>query len=125
MKTNTESVMQAFENLLEGILSQPFSEEDALVWMILLHTHQFCLQNGTSETCLAALTQRSAAEVIAHFWPDRSDRRSDYSYWYALYNRRGAFEDLTQVPSSLLAGLVQCRDRLAKNPQIRAIVEDE
>ena len=126
MKTKTIPVMQTFEELLGTILKQPFSEEDALVWMILLHTHQIYLQDRSRpETHLAALTQRGAAEVVAHFWPDRSDERSNYWYWYRLYNTKTPFEDLSQVPPNLMARLVQFRDLLAKNPQIQAIVEEE
>ena len=133
MKTISIPVMQTFEELLGTILKQPFSEEDALVWMILLHTHQFCLRNlaaepeGTNqrETRLAPLTQRCAGEVIAHFWPDRSDERANYYYWYKLYNTKTPFEDLTELSPNLMARLVQFRDLLAKNPQIQAIVEEE
>jgi hypothetical protein len=126
-------VIRTYQELLEDILKQPFSEQDALVWMILLHTHKFCLQDltpgaeGTDQTDarLAALTRRSAGEVIAHFWPDRSDERASYYYWYWLYSSKTPFEDLSEVPANLMARLVKCRDLLAKNPRIRAIEEDE
>ncbi len=132
MKT-TKKTFQLYKELVTSILKQPFSEEDALVWMILFHTHQICLQNSTNgtqgtdhlETRLAPLTQRAAGEVIAHFWPDRSDKRANYYYWYWLYNTKTPFEDLSQVPPNLLTRLNQFRNLLAKDPQVRAVVEDD
>jgi hypothetical protein len=70
----------AKEELLRNAIRGGLSEEDALLWMVLLHTHEIHLQPGTLEdlngenvVVLSPDTQRGAAAVIAALWRKRSD----------------------------------------------------
>jgi hypothetical protein len=120
-------------DLLESIVKAPLTEEDALLWMILLHTHQIHLRaspaaNGsnieTQSEILCPLTHRGAAEVIARVWPDRADERGKYTFWYRQYNTRTPYEDLSQVPREMMPRLFELRNLVARDPRVRAVVED-
>lgn len=119
--------------LLGSVLKGRLTEDDALLWMVLLHTHAIHLRpilqsvNGVpgSGEVLPAETQRGAAEVIAELWPDRHDERADPSYWYWQFNVRTPYELLNEVPRELRARLLQLRDLLAQDPRVAAVVEED
>jgi hypothetical protein len=122
--------------LLRSVLPGPLTEEDALLWMVLLHTHTIHLRPGVlsnhsngkqaEETVvLAAETQRGAASDIAALWPDRTDERSNYAYWYFQYNIRTPYEALDAVPEDQRIRLLELRSFLASDPRVAAIVEEE
>jgi hypothetical protein len=120
-------------DLLESILKAPLTEEDALLWMILLHTHHIHLRassaaNGSNledrAEILGPLTHRGAAEVIAGLWPDRADERGKYTFWYQQYNTRTPYEDLSQVPQEMMPRLFELRNLVAQDPRVRTVVED-
>src|SRR5216683_865871 len=108
----------AKQELLRRLTNGRLTEDDALNWMILLHTHQIHLQPGTladlsanggsgEGPVLAAETQRGAAEVIASLWPDRADERANYVYWYRQYNTRTPHEVLENVPQDRLTRVLE------------------
>jgi hypothetical protein len=126
----------AKEELLRRVIGGGLTEDDALSWMILLHTHQIRLEPGTLDgdqgaahagepPALGAETQRGAAKVVAALWPDRNDRRADYAYWYSQYNTRTPYEVLSDVPQDRLARVLDFRRALAAEPQVAAVVEEE
>src|SRR5438046_2116561 len=101
MKT-IPTIESAHEDLLRGVLREPLTEADALLWMVLLHTHTIRLRPGAVREWrgeeaagpveLAAQTQRGVASVMAALWPDRSDERANYIYWYWQYNTQVPYE---------------------------------
>jgi hypothetical protein len=119
--------------LLRSVLPEPFTEEDALLWMVLLHTHAIHLRpdalsrcgNGEPIAVLAAETQRGAAGVIAALWPDRADERADYVYWSFQYQARTPFEVLEEVPEDQRARLLELRHLLAGDPRVAAVVAED
>ncbi len=124
------------KELLSDVTKGQLTEEDALSWMILLHTHEIHMHLGSlangfndeSESTMKVLpaeTQRSVAKIVAAVWPDRSDRvRCDYTYWYWLYNTQTPYEDLGDVPKDRLARVLKLRDALAQDPRVAAVVEE-
>jgi hypothetical protein len=121
-------------DLLKDCLSGPLTEADALLWMVLLHTHQIRLQpdaiaggNGGILT-FAAITQRHAAEILASLWADLkrdSGERSRYAYWYCRYNKETPFEVLSHVPDTLLPRLVELRAMLAHDSRVAAVEPED
>jgi hypothetical protein len=113
-------------NALDGKLS----EEDAFMWMVLLHTHEIHLRPGVladrpAVCCLAALTQRHAASVIAELWPDRKDsQRTEYVYWYVSYCGRMP-QVLSALPPEMLPRLFALHDALSADPRVTAVVEED
>ena len=64
------------------VLGTAPDDDEALALMIVLHHHRMRLAGGE----VRALTQRSAAGVVADAWPDRTDPlRTDYLHWYARF----------------------------------------
>lgn len=123
----------AHQELLCSVLKRPLTEEDALLWMTLLHTHTIRLRPealsrngalGASEV-LPPETQRGAAELIAALWPDRHDERAGYLYWYWQYNTKTPYEVLDDVPAELRPRLLQLRDLLAQEPRVIAVTEED
>ena len=124
------------EELVRSAIQEPLTDETALSWMVLLHTHEIHFRAGTlldddgtsnSETVIiAALTQRGVAHVVAALWPDRTDKdRCDYVHWYWEFNVKGPYEVLSDVPQDRLESVLRLRDILAKDPRVLAVVEEE
>jgi len=125
------------KELLSSLMQEPLTEEEALLWMVLLHTHEIhihprtlavhCADAGTGDAIvLPADTQRGAAHVIASLWHDRTDhQRCDYAYWYWQYNTRTPYAMLSDVPKEQLARLLALRDTLTKHPRVIAVVEEQ
>ncbi len=104
------------------------TEDEALLWMVLLHTHAVHLRPGVvadEPVILHPETQRGAAQVIADLWPNREDERAGYIFWYSLYNTRTPFEVLEAVPRDLMPQLVRLRNTLAQDPRVAAVVEED
>src|SRR5262245_2740579 len=107
------------------------TERDLLCLMILFHTHRIgfrrpILPERADVMDLAALTQRSAAMIAADAWFDRSDtERTDYRYWYHLFNSSGAYELMEDVPPDLCDKILTIKARLLQHPDIASVeVED-
>jgi hypothetical protein len=126
----------AHEELARRAIQEPLTDETALSWMVLLHTHEIHFRAGTildddgstnSETLiLLAATQRGVAEVIAALWPDRTDKdRCNYVHWYWEFNLKGPYEVLSDVPPELLESVLRLRDILAQDPRVIAVIEEE
>ncbi|HZT78783.1 MAG TPA: hypothetical protein VFA26_01055 [Gemmataceae bacterium] len=120
--------------LLRNCNPGPLAESDALLWMVLLHTHEIRLHPGIVTdgdrglVSFAALTQRHVASVIADLWAERKgdrDERSDYAYWYRLYNTQAPYETLADVPTSLLPRISELRGALAQAPGVAAVVPED
>jgi hypothetical protein len=110
------------------------TEADALLWMVLLHTHGIRLRPGVVTgadpglTEFPALTQRGAAGVVADLWADlkdRQDKRSDYTYWYHQYNSQVPYEVIGEVPDSLQPRLTELRDALARDSRIASVTPED
>ncbi len=104
--------------------------------MVLLHTHAIHLSSGAhandgadnqdgGTAFLHALTQREAASVIAALWPNRTDQRADYVYWYFQYNTRTPYEVFSDVPKELMTRLLEFRSTLAREPRVAAVIEED
>lgn len=122
--------------LLRSVLPGPLTEEDALLWMVLLHTHAihllpgvfFSSRNGERAEevkVLPAETQRGAASDIAILWPDRTDERASYVYWLRHYNLRTPYEVLDAVPEDQRTRLFELRHLLAGDPRVAAVIEED
>ena len=107
------------------------SEDEALAMMILLHTHHVWLKAPILEdrpgvADLAAITQRHAAEVIAAMWPDRSDRqRTDYGYWYYLFNTRTPYEVVEDIPQDWMVRVQRLREQLANSAAVKGLEPED
>jgi hypothetical protein len=106
------------------VLGDRPTEEEGLALMILLHTHRIELhaqglhdRAGVKE--MDAITQRHAAEVLAAAWPDKSDQqRTDYRYWYLLFNSQTPYEVVEDIPSAWATGIEVVRERLRQQPAV-------
>jgi hypothetical protein len=95
--------------------------------MILLHTHAIQLRPGVlgeEPVLLPAETQRGVAATIAALWPNRTDARGSYEYWYWQYNTRTPYEVLEDVPEHLMPRLREFRQALAQDARVSAVLEE-
>jgi hypothetical protein len=120
---------KAHRELLHDVISAQLTEEDALLWMVLIHTHEIHLRvpmlgDALGVTTLAPATQRQAASVIAALWPDRASQQAEYTFWYREYQLKTPYEDISDVPPHLLARLVQLREALLQDPRVASVVEE-
>lgn len=126
----------AKQELLRRVTQGRLTEDDALSWMVLLHTHQIQLQPGALENdspegmgagglVLPAETQRGAAAVIASLWHNREDERAGYTYWYWQYNTRTPYEVLADVPQERLARVLELGEALAREPDVASVVAED
>ncbi|TMQ35476.1 MAG: hypothetical protein E6K70_02000 [Planctomycetota bacterium] len=106
----------------------PMRDEDALLWMVLLHNYAIQFRPGTIDEDWAkvpALTQRHAATVLAALWPDRDENRASYEYWYFKYGSKTPYEVIESVPKDMMPRLLELRDKLSKDPRVAAIIEED
>jgi hypothetical protein len=107
------------------------TERDLLCLMILFHTHRIgfrrpILPERPDVMELAALTQRSAAMIAADAWFDRTDtERTDYAYWYHLFNKSGPYEVMEDVPPDLRDTILTIKARLLEHPDIASVEVEE
>jgi hypothetical protein len=118
------------EELLKPAIQKPLTEETALHWMILLHTHRIILSSPLLEdcpnvVCVRGLTQRGAAKLIAALWPDRNDIRATYEHWYWEFNTKGPCEMMDDVSDSVRDAILALRLRLLENPRVADVVEED
>jgi hypothetical protein len=120
--------------LVRSCVAGRLTEADALVWMVLLHTHTIRLQPGVVTgadpglTEFPALTQRGAAAVVADLWADLKDRQdkcSDYTYWYHQYNSQVPYEVIEDVPDSLQPRLAELREGLARDSRVASVAPED
>jgi hypothetical protein len=136
-------VKSAHKDLVASALDGPLVEEDALAWMVLLHTHVIRLRaeaveakwRGDQEAGTVILepdTQRGVAAVVAKLWKQthpgaprlpKADR-ANYVYWYWEFNTKVPYECWEDVPEELKPKLIELRDRLARNPHVVAVIPD-
>ena len=123
----------AREELLRNAIPDGLSEEDALLWMALLHTHEIHLRPGTLEeldssnvVVLPADTQRGVASVIAALWRKRSDPvRTNYVYWYNEYVRRTPYELFDSAPPAHKERIRQFREALTHDERVVAVQPED
>src|ERR1700722_13991939 len=128
--------------LTRSALSGRLSEEDALRWMVLSHTHEIHIRvdsvdgnwqrheyNGA--VVLHALTQRGVADVISQLWCQSKqlsdgpeDVRNSYVHWYWQYNTQVPYEIWECVPDLLRPHVAELRDRLSQDSRVVAIVPE-
>jgi hypothetical protein len=119
------------------------TEDDALVWMVLLHLYAIYLRAERVEeewrryerdgvVKLAGLTRRGAADVVARLWGELevkrgrpSDPRSSYTYWYWEYSTKVPYEVVESVPDCMKSSLDELCERLAADPRVVAVLPDE
>jgi hypothetical protein len=123
------AVDKVHTELLRGVISGQLTQEDALLWMVLIHTHKIQLRSpmltdAHGVTTLAPATQRQAASVIAALWPDRASQQAEYTFWYREYQLKTPYEDISEVPPHQLARLVQLRAALLQDPRVASVVEE-
>ena len=113
------------------------TERDLLCLMILFHTHQLTfrrpiLPGNPRALSLAALTQRSVAQIAAHIWSRKrkrkrsdSDERENYVYWYHLFSESGEFDAWLDVPQELGDTVLAFKARLLEHPDIASVEVEE
>jgi hypothetical protein len=94
--------------LLRDHMSGSTTEEEFLLWMVLIHTHQIALtepfvQDVPGLTVVEPATQRAAASAIADLWPAREDEdKVSYIYWYRAYQLKTPYETMRRWRQCLL-----------------------
>ena len=132
----------AHTELARAAMEGRLNEEDALVWMVLLHTHEIHLHGRSTEDALrrherngvvslSAHTQRGVAAAIAELWAEikhkrgqhSGDQRTRYEHWYWEFNTRG-YESVENIPARMKSRLEELRVLLTQDPRVVAVVPD-
>jgi hypothetical protein len=133
----------AHSELLQSATGGRLTEQDALLWMVLLHTHQIHIVPEAVEVrwskheqrgmvVLAPHTQRGVACAIASIWAKlkqkrnkSQDERCHYIYWYWQYNTRVPYEISEDIPEQLRPRLEELRAMLTQDPRVLAVIPEE
>lgn len=118
--------------LTQGVMSQEDSEEDCLLFMALLHTHEIYLkpevvvddlQENDPNVPFPPATQRAAAAAVASVWPPGT-RKGAPDYWYGVYSNETPYEFLKYVPPSHLERIEALKGRLLAHAFVDRIKVD-
>jgi hypothetical protein len=121
-------VGSAHRELIRGAILEKDNEEELLMWMALIHTHQILfagpfLKDAQNPMVLEPATQRSAAATVADLWSLREDKqRTSYVYWYRRYQREMPYSTMTQVPPDRAGQIEILRQRLQSDPRVKAVL---
>lgn len=122
-----------FGEVLKGCWEDNLAESDALLLMLLVHTHKIQLHSGGvagangDQALLGPLTQREAAAEVAAVWGElhpEDNERCSFSYWYRQFNLQTPYEVMDDVPPPLLPKLLLLREALRRNQRVSSVVED-
>jgi hypothetical protein len=114
--------------LVRKHVCDPTDENELLLWMVLIHTHQInlalpCIQDAPDLRMVQPVTQRAAAGVISDLWPKREDQeRTSYVYWYRAYQLRTPYETMDAVPPEAVATIEILRRELESDPRVESIM---
>jgi hypothetical protein len=115
------------ERVVTETFCQPVTEQDTLLLMALLHMYRVILSHpiaglDKSVTYLEALTQRSAAIVVAASWHGVDTSRSTYWYWYWYWKWNAdwrAYEHLEELSPTETQRLRELKRLLESHPAVR------
>jgi hypothetical protein len=114
--------------LIQKHIADATDENELLLWMVLIHTHQISLampsiQGAPDLEVVQPATQRAAAGAIAGLWPTREDKeRASYLYWYRAYQLRTPYETMRAVPPEILARIEILRQKLETDSRVKSLV---
>src|SRR4051794_6154186 len=91
-----------FKRIIRDTVKDDMPLEDALLHMVVLHTHSVALRpevpvddvepdEGERRIVLAPLTRTHLAELFSSFW-GRKDRRGEVGFWFSFYGRLTPYE---------------------------------
>jgi hypothetical protein len=114
--------------LVKETFKQRLSDEEALSLMAVLHLYKLGFRAGTLSDApdaseFAALTQRSAAAVIASLWPETKER-SQPSHWYWAWHSGKYYECLEEFSAEQREKIEQMKSLLETHPTITALTLD-
>jgi hypothetical protein len=119
----------AHRELIRPHIEQLNNEEELLLWMLLIHTHDIELATPLfvdmpTVMRLEAATLRGAAQTIAGLWPDDKDQqKTNYVNWYWNYELKSTN---TEVVTPDKADQIQeLRNRLESDPRVKAVILKE
>jgi len=121
------------KSITQAVLSAEADDENVLLYMVLLHTHDLYLKpeiaiedvitkDVTKPLLLPALTRRHAAEVVASLWPS-TDKRGAEDYWYSHFIRTTPYEVLSDVPAQSRERVMELKELLLCDPRVEAVLE--
>jgi hypothetical protein len=114
--------------LLRDHMSGSTTDEEFLLWMVLIHTHQIALtelfvQDVPSLTVVEPATHRAAASAIADLWPAREDKdKVSYIYWYRAYQLKTPYETMEAVPPESAARIEKLRQKVESDPRVASVI---
>lgn len=116
-------------SLARAVLDPHSNDEDALLFMILLHNYEIHLKpgigvddvvsDGTRPIVLAAITQRDVAEIAAELFPGDATR-NNYVHWYHAI----VSIDPNAIPAGRQERFEQMVAQLLLDPRIAAVEEE-
>jgi hypothetical protein len=123
----------AHAELARAIMSPDSSEEDVLLFMLLLHTLAIYLKpdvvledapDRDPSIPLPAISRNAAARAVSSIWPTQVKKGSK-TYWHGLYCEKTPYESLAQVPPTAHARLNELKSRLEMYPLIERVAVEE
>ena len=125
----------AHKALSSAVVPRLWTQEEALLWMVLIHTHEVHLRPGVlvdddgSEVrdevpVLPPTTQHMASEILASLWRGSEDARlRNPIYWYRKYTDLGPIEDIADANASIRRGVGALRNKLAAAPHVVLVTQ--
>jgi hypothetical protein len=121
------SLNSIHKELIQDYIEDKNNEDELLLWMVLIHTHQIRLSSALlvdahAVSVIEPATQRVAAGVIAELWPGINDmEKTSYAYWYRKYQLKTPFETLADLPSEKVLQIEKLRRKVESDSRVVAL----
>ena len=126
--SDSDRYFELCAEVIRRTLTKPLTDDEALLWIALLRTHQVewqpdVMPSAPGHTSWHGLTLRGAASVIVGFWP-KNDERSNETYWYHRCVIEADWQDLNDMPQGVGDQIGVLRLRMEQDPRIVAVTPD-
>lgn len=132
MPTKFSTVESYHGDLLKDLFPPPvdLNDDDALLLISILHVCDIELRGPilrrSNATRVTGLTQRDAAEAVAHLWSGTKDPRRMYTYWYVKWNTDwNGYRHLEALSPEELFKLRQLKAKIESHRTVKAVVPED
>jgi hypothetical protein len=131
---NVMKKLDVYRQILRDVIHDDTALEDALLYIVVLHTHSITLRPGVTVEdgppnagghgiVLAPLTRNHLAELVSSLWESR-DQRANPGFWYSAYCRLTPYELFEDLPDSMRDSATAAKRTIETHDLVEKLVQE-